>query len=453
LVALWFENVKLPGGWAGSVRVVVAQGIVQSVDVGAEPAPGDERHRLAAPGLPNLHSHAFQRAMAGAAERRGREADNFWSWREAMYQVAGAVGPEELEAVAAWAYVEMLETGFVRVGEFHYLHNDPRGAPYADPAEMSRRIVAAAESVGIGLTLLPVFYAHSGFGGAPPSARQRRFVLDLDTYERLHEGAQSACRELPGAVVGIAPHSLRATTEAELRALLAAHPAGPVHIHVAEQIREVNDCLAWCGQRPVGFLHDRFEIDRRWCLVHATHVEPGELQAMAQSGAVVGLCPITEANLGDGVFPAADFLAHGGRIGIGSDSNVLIDAAEELRLLEYAQRLVRRERNVLTAPGGSVGESLFDQALRGGAQALGVAGEGIAAGADASFVTLDLEHPALTGATPAEALDRWIFAARPSPVDCVWVRGVKVVSGGRHRDRDRLLARWRTAVAALQGRS
>jgi formiminoglutamate deiminase len=316
---------------------------------------------------------------------------------------------------------------------------------------MSRRIVAAAASAGIGLTLLPVFYAHSGFGGAPPSDRQRRFVLDLEGYGRLHEGAQAACRALAGAVVGIAPHSLRATTEAELRSLIAAHPAGPVHIHVAEQVQEVQDCLAWCGQRPVDFLHDRFAIDGRWCLVHATHVETGELQAMARSGAVVGLCPITEANLGDGVFPAGDFLARGGRIGVGSDSNVLIDAAEELRLLEYGQRLVRRERNVLTPPGRSVGESLFDQALRGGAQALGVAGEGIAIGAAASFVSLDLDHPALAGATPAEALDRWIFAARASPVDCVWVRGEKVVSGGRHRDRDRLLARWRTATAALRG--
>jgi len=453
LVALWFENAKLPGGWAQSVRVALAEGIVQSVDVGVEPAPGDERHRLAAPGLPNLHSHAFQRAMAGTAERRGAQADSFWSWREAMYHVADAVGPQELEAVAAWAYAEMLETGFVRVGEFHYLHNDPRGAPYADPAEMSRRIVAAAASAGIGLTLLPVFYAHSGFGGAAPSERQRRFVLDLEGYTRLHEGAQAACRELPGALVGIAPHSLRATTEAELRALLAAHPAGPVHIHVAEQTKEVEDCIAWCGQRPVRFLHDRFEVDGRWCLVHATHVETDELQVMGMSGAVVGLCPITEANLGDGVFPATDFLARGGRIGVGSDSNVLIDAAEELRLLEYGQRLVRRQRNVLTSPGGSVGETLFDQALLGGAQALGVAGEAIAVGAPASFVTLDLDHPALTSAAPAEALDRWIFAARPSPVDCVWVRGVKVVSRGRHRDRERLLAGWRAAIAALKKRS
>jgi formiminoglutamate deiminase len=369
-----------------------------------------------------------------------------------MYEVAGAIGPEELEAVAAWAYAEMLETGFVHVGEFHYLHNDPSGRAYADPAEMSRRIVGAAERTGIGLTLLPVFYAHSGFGGAPPSQRQRRFALDLEGYGRLIEGAAAAAGRLPGAVVGIAPHSLRAVTEAELRGLLDAFPAGPVHIHIAEQTAEVEDCLAWSGQRPVAFLHDRFAVDERWCLVHATHVETAELQAMADSGVVVGLCPITEANLGDGVFPAADFLARGGRIGIGSDSNVLIDAAEELRLLEYGQRLVRRERNVLAASGESLGEALCERARRGGAQALGVASAGIAAGELATFVSLDLAHPALAAAESSDVLDRWIFAARPSPVDCVWVRGEKLVCGGRHRDRERLLAGWRTAMAALRAK-
>jgi formiminoglutamate deiminase len=452
LGALWFETAKVASGWARSVRVVVADGEIASVEVGAAPAPGDERHGLVTPGLPNLHSHAFQRAMAGTAERRGPGADNFWSWRTAMYEVAGAIGPEELEAVAAWAYAEMLEAGFVRVGEFHYLHNDRDGQPYADPAEMSRRIAAAAERTGIDLTLLPVFYAHAGFGGAPPSERQRRFVLDLEDYGRLIEAAKTACRRLPGAVVGIAPHSLRAVTEAELRALLEAFPAGPVHIHIAEQTEEVEDCLAWCGQRPMAFLHDRFEIGDRWCLVHATHVEPGELQAVADSGAVVGLCPITEANLGDGLFPAADFLARGGRIGVGSDSNVLIDAAEELRLLEYGQRLVRRERNVLAVAGRSVGETLFEHTLQGGGQALGVTSGGIAVGEPATFVSVDLTHPSLAEAEPIDVLDRWIFAARPSPVDCVWVRGEKVVSGGRHRDRDRLLAGWRGAMAALKAR-
>jgi formiminoglutamate deiminase len=225
-----------------------------------------------------------------------------------------------------------------------------------------------------------------------------------------------------------------------------------VHIHIAEQMKEVEDCLAWCGRRPVEFLQGRFEVDARWCLVHATHVEADELAAIAASGAVVGLCPITEANLGDGLFPAAEFLARGGRLGIGSDSNVLIDAAEELRLLEYGQRLVRRERNVLSAAGESVGEALFDRVRRGGEQALGVATDGISVGAAATFVTLDLAHPALAEAEPAEVLDRWIFAARPSPVDCVWVRGEKVVSGGRHRDRDRLLAGFRSAMAALKAR-
>lgn len=452
MVALWFETARLPDGWAKAVRLQIDAGRIRSVEVGVAPAAGDERHSLGLPGLPNLHSHAFQRAMAGAAERRGAEADTFWSWRTAMYEVAAAIGPDELEAVAAWAYVEMLETGFVHVGEFHYVHNDPAGAAYADPAEMCRRIAAAAEATGIGLTLLPVFYAHSGFGGAAPSERQRRFVLDLESYGRLIEGAQAACAAVPGSVVGIAPHSLRAVTETELASLLALFPTEPVHIHVAEQTQEVEDCLAWSGRRPVALLTDRFEVDGRWCLVHATHVDAGELQAVARSGAVVGLCPITEANLGDGVFPAEAFLAQGGRFGIGSDSNVLIDAAEELRLLEYGQRLVRRERNVLARPGESVGERLFDGARRGGGQALGISGGGIATGEPATFVSLDMAQAAFAEAAPTEAIDRWIFAAGPSPVDCVWVRGEKLVSGGRHRDRDRLLAGWREAMAALRAK-
>jgi formiminoglutamate deiminase len=332
------------------------------------------------------------------------------------------------------------------VGEFHYLHRDLDGSAYADPAEMSARLTAAAEATGIGLTLLPVFYAHSGFGGAPPTAGQRRFVHDLDGFARLLDGARRALRALPDGGLGVAPHSLRAATQAELEALLKLASAGPVHLHIAEQGQEVADCLAWSGERPVEWLLNRFAVDPCWCLVHATHVSPRELERIARSGAVVGLCPITEANLGDGIFPASALLGLGGRFGVGSDSNVLIDPAEELRLLEYGQRLTTHHRNALAAPGGSTGERLFEEALRGGAQAMGVAPDVIAPGAPATFVSIDADHAAFAESRPEEVLDRWVFAARAPAVDCVWRWGRKVVAGGRHLQRQALVADFRTAL-------
>ena len=289
--------------------------------------------------------------MAGLAETRGGGEDSFWTWREVMYRFVERLTPDDVRAIAAQAYAEMLESGFTRVGEFHYLHHDAGGTPFADPARMAVEIIAAAQTTGIGLTLLPVFYAHSGFGGQPPGPRQGRFVHSVDDFARLVEGCRAAITALPDGVVGIAPHSLRAVTPDELAAILPLAQGGPVHIHIAEQTREVDDCLAWSGQRPVAWLLDHAPVDRRWCLVHATHMEDAEMRALAASGAIAGLCPITEANLGDGVFPAMDFLAAGGGLGVGSDSNVLIDLAEELRLLEYGQRLTRRSRARLRTPG------------------------------------------------------------------------------------------------------
>ena len=285
--------------------------------------------------------------MSGLAERRGPGADNFWSWRETMYRFALDMTPDQVEAVAAQAYVEMLEAGFTRVGEFHYLHHAPDGRPYDDVAEMSARIVAAADATRIGLTLLPVFYAHSGFGGAPPGDAQRRFICDLDLYARLVERARGLVRTLDGADLGLAPHSLRAVTPGELEAVGALAPERPLHIHIAEQVAEVDACLAWSGARPVEWLLDHADVGPRWCLIHATHMTPDETRRLAASGAVAGLCPITEANLGDGLFNAPDFVGRGGRFGIGTDSNVQIALADELRLLEYGQRLFHRARNVL----------------------------------------------------------------------------------------------------------
>ncbi len=441
----------LTEGWAENVRIAISGGRIVAAGAGIEPQAGDERHAILVPAMPNLHSHAFQRAMAGLAETRGPGADSFWSWREVMYRFALKMTPDDVEAVAAQLYVEMLEAGFGRVGEFHYLHHGPDGGAYADPAEMAARIVAAASATGLGLTLLPVFYAHSGFGGLPPGDGQRRFICDLDLFGKVLDGSRRIAAAIDGANVGVAPHSLRAVTPGELSAVVALAEGGPVHIHAAEQVREVEDCVAWSGERPVEWLLRHAGVDRRWCLVHATHMTGSETAALAASGAVAGLCPVTEANLGDGTFPAPEFVAAGGRFGIGSDSNVLIGVGDELRQLEYSQRLDRRARNVLATPGGSNGRALFDAALCGGARALGAPTGRIEPGADADIVSLDGSHPTLAGKSGDAILDAWIFAAGAG-VDCVWTRGKKRVEGGRHHLREAIAARYRRAMTGLAGR-
>ncbi|WP_404714226.1 formimidoylglutamate deiminase [Sphingomonas sp. MMS24-J13] len=449
-LCLHAREVLLPDGWGKQVRIVIEDGSITSIVPQSLPQPGDERHAVLLPGLPNLHSHAFQRGMAGFAETRGPGADSFWTWREAMYRFVGRIGPDDLTAVAALAYVEMLESGFTRVGEFHYLHHDRDGQPFGDPAEMSLAIMAAAEASGIALTHLPVFYAHAGFGGLAPHEGQRRFIHGLDDFARLLEGVRAAAAYLPDSIVGIAPHSLRAVTADELSALSDLAGEAPIHIHIAEQVREVEDCLQWSGARPVEWLFEHAAVDRNWCLVHATHMTEAETMILATSGAVAGLCPITEANLGDGIFPASSFLAAGGRYGIGSDSNVRIDATEELRLLEYGQRLSLRQRNVLAAGvGASTGEALWRGALKGGGQALGDHEAGIAIGRPADLVSLDTEHPSLWERRNAQLIDGLIFAAGQPAVDCVWRRGRKVVSGGRHIARDRIAQIYRTALAKM----
>ncbi|MCW3848238.1 formimidoylglutamate deiminase [Sphingomonas sp. LB-2] len=425
---LWFETAWIAGEWADRVRVTASGATADS-----DPQSGDERHAIGIPGLPNVHSHAFQRGMAGLAEARGPGSDDFWSWRELMYRFVDRLSPDDLEAIAAQAYAEMLESGFTRVGEFHYLHHAPDGRPYADPAEMAARIAAAAEDTGIGLTLLPVFYAHGGFGGAPAGEAQRRFLNTPDSFARLIE---SACGLTD--IVGIAPHSLRAVMPDELRAILPL--GGPIHIHIAEQVKEVVDCEAWSGRRPVEWLLGEMPVGPDWTLVHATHVTDAERTALAASGAVAGLCPITEANLGDGIFPAAAYLDEGGLIGVGSDSNVRIDAAEELRLLEYGQRLTSRARNVLAAAGRSTGARLFDAALTGGRKSLGAT--------DDSWVSLNPADPAFANRSGDAILDSWIFAAH-APVDCVWLNGEKLVANGRHIHADAIATRYRATLARL----
>jgi formiminoglutamate deiminase len=446
--SLFAEAALLPYGWASGVRIETAGGRITEVEAGAEAKAGDERVAILIPGMPDVHSHAFQRGMAGLAETRGPGADSFWSWREVMYRFALSMTPDHVEAVAAQLYAEMLEAGFTGVGEFHYLHHDVDGRPYADIAEMAGRIAAAATETGIGLTLLPVFYAHSGFGGQAPTRGQRRFINDLNGFARLVESSRKAVESIPEAVVGVAPHSLRAVTPQELQTVTALTPDGPIHIHAAEQMREVEDCIEWSGARPIEWLLANTELDARWCLIHATHMTEAETKEMAKAGAIAGLCPITEANLGDGTFPGRRFAAKGGRFGIGSDSNVLIGVADELRQLEYSQRLARQARNVLAKPGQSNGRALFDAAVAGGGVALGTGEGGLAAGTPADFVSLDPSHPSLTGKKGDAILDAWIFA-NGTRVDCVWVRGKKLVEGGRHLAKDAIAKRFRKAMMEL----
>jgi formimidoylglutamate deiminase len=463
-----------PGGWISPGYLTVdGQGRIASVSK-VPPPDWDDAASLrlegyAIPGMPNLHSHAFQRAMVGRAEAATPgQADSFWSWRSAMYRVAALVEPEDLEALAAFLYVEMLEAGYTAAGEFHYLHHPPAGGHYDDPTELSRRILEAARRADIGLTHLPVLYQQGGFG-RPAEDHQRRFVHAdpkgyLDLVARLFEVVRgegsSGRRHLR---IGIAPHSLRAVSPEALNAAVAGlrllDDAAPVHLHIAEQMAEVEDCLAHHGRRPVALLLDTMDVDERWCLVHATHLDDAEVRDLAGSGAIAGLCPTTEANLGDGLFPAEAYLSAGGRFGVGSDSHASVSVIEELRLLEYGQRLAHRRRNVLAAsetaeraPAQSVGRRLFDAAVAGGAQALGLAGGDLVPGRRADLVILDPEHPRLVGHGPMTALDAWIFGAAQDAIRDVFVGGRHVVEGGRHVDREPILNDLRRTMQRLRDR-
>ncbi|KFN48619.1 formimidoylglutamate deiminase [Arenimonas composti] len=395
-------------------------------------------------GMPNLHSHAFQRAMAGLAERQTHPEDSFWTWRELMYRFAGRINPDSQYAVAAQLYAEMLEAGFTSVCEFHYLHHQPDGRPYDDHGAMSKALVAAARDTGMRLSLLPVLYMTGGFDGRPLGERQRRFGHSLQAYQSLIDDLRPLASDT--LAIGVALHSLRAVPPGALQELLAwiGDAALPIHIHIAEQIGEVQECEALRGARPVEWLLANADVDRRWSLVHATHLNAAEVQGIAASGATVAICPTTEANLGDGLFPLRDYLAAGGSWGIGSDSHVSVSPVEELRWLEYGQRLVQRRRNIAVgAAVPSTGECLFGEALRGGLRACGQAG------AAADTVVLDADAPALAGARGDDLLDRLVFAGNRCLVRDVHVAGRQVVRDGRHLDRDRIARRYADTLRAL----
>lgn len=450
--AYQFKKALLPDGWADEVCVAVGDdGLIAQVSPG-NPSPGAERiEGIALPGLPNLHCHAFQRGMAGLAERRGPTGDSFWTWREVMYRFLSQLTPDDVEAIAAYAYLEMLEAGFTTVGEFHYLHHDPAGRPYADIGEMAARIAAASAATGIGLTLLPSLYTYGGFGHAAPNPGQIRFINPTDRFVTLMERSRAIMARLPGGKIGIAPHSLRAVSPEQLREAAAIFATGPVHIHAAEQTREVDDCVSSLGARPVQWLLDEITIDQRWCLIHATHMTDDETTRLARSGAVVGLCPLTEGSLGDGIFNGETYLAANGHFGIGTDSNIQIDAPAELRQLEYSQRLKARARNVMTTTEGeSTGRSLYTRALAGGAQALGQPIGALAPGHRADIVVLNADHPDLAGATSDDMrLDIFIFSAGRSLIRTVIAGGKPVVEHGRHFARDTIAQSYRITVARL----
>jgi len=434
-------------GWQADATLdVAANGRLLDATSGTSEPIG----RWVLPGMPNLHSHAFQRAMAGLAERKGRSDDSFWSWRETMYAFAAAIGPDELKAIAAQLYVEMLKAGYTQVCEFHYLHHRPDGTPYAQPEAMSLALIEAARETGIALTLLPVLYISGGFDGRALTARQRRFGHAVEGYLRLLETLRQ--HESDDLRVGIALHSLRAVPEAAMRDVLASDMAKtcPIHIHVAEQIGEVQDCLATRGARPVEWLFEHAAVDARWCLVHATHLTAAETLQLARSGAVAGLCPTTEANLGDGLFPLAAYQDAGGTFGIGSDSHISISPVEELRWLEYGQRLTSGHRNIAArAQGVSVGETLWRAALRGGAQASGLPVGELRGGARADLIVLDETSPLLAARDARSMLDSFLFAGNTPLVRDVMCGGQWVVRDFRHHDEARIAARYRATVSAL----
>ncbi len=450
---IWAEQALLPEGWAENVLVEIGQdGRIAAVTPGAAP----EGHRVGAlvPAPVNLHSHAFQRAMAGMTEKRGPNGrDTFWTWRQLMFRFLEALDPDDIEAIAAFVQLEMLEAGYAAVAEFHYVHHQPDGAPYADIGELSGRIAAASQTSGIGLTLLPVLYQQAGCNGAPLAPGQVRFGNSIDRFARLHARAGEIVAALPpDAGLGVAPHSLRAVSRDGLAAAVALSPQTPLHLHLAEQVGEVEEVLAAYGQRPVEWLLDCHDVDARWCLIHATQMTEAETRGLAATGAVAGLCPITESSLGDGIFNGVTFLDAGGRFGIGSDSNIRIALSEELRTLEYSQRLSERGRALLATEALSTGRRLFSAAVAGGAQAAQRASGAIAPGQWADLIALDTTAIDLDGCKGDALLDSYIFAGDDRMIGDVWSAGRHLVRAGRHIHRDAIANRYRRTMAALRDR-
>ncbi|WP_170351125.1 formimidoylglutamate deiminase [Ruegeria atlantica] len=442
------KTALLGSDWIHDVRVEIDHGRISRVQYQASALPDDTRVDVLLPALANLHSHAFQRAMAGMTETRMAGRESFWTWRNLMYRFLDRLTPDQIEAIAALVFMEMQEAGYASVGEFHYVHHQPGGAAYDQLSELSQRIFSAAHQSGIGLTHLPVLYTYGGVAQDKLSGGQLRFSNDVSRFLNLVDDCRN---KLPStdSILGVAPHSLRATSPTDLRELLQNTPKGPVHIHIAEQVQEVADVQSALGQRPVAWLLDNADVNARWCLIHATHMTDAETRTLAQSGAVAGLCPITEANLGDGIFNGATYVAENGRFGVGSDSNIRISLPEELRTLEYSQRLRDQQRAVLVPGEGSVGHALYTGAAQGGAQALGRNAGEIAEGKLADLLAIDRTHPTLCALTDDQLLDGLCFAAPDGLVIDLWSAGRHMVKQGRHVARDQIISAYRSAIAGL----
>lgn len=441
----------LADGWHDQVLITVnPAGVITALTPNSEPGEAIRLAGSVIPAIANLHSHAFQRAMAGLAEVAGDPQDSFWTWRDLMYRMVQRLSPQQVGDIAALLYIEMLKGGYTQVAEFHYLHHDAQGKAYPHD-DMLQQLMAAADTAGIGQTLLPVLYSYSGFGSQPASDGQRRFIQQTEAYLQQQQRLSHWVADKPLFNHGLCFHSLRAVNEAQMREVLAASPDHlPVHIHVAEQEKEVNDSLAWSGERPVAWLMNRFAVDARWCLIHATHLDEDEIARLAASGAVAGLCPTTEANLGDGIFPAVEYIARGGRWGIGSDSHVSLSTLEELRWLEYSQRLRDRRRNRITAADQpSVGDLLWQQAAQGGAQACGIQSGELAVGKRADWLVLKADAW-LSSVDSASLLNRWLFAGQREQIRDVYVAGQAVVEQGQHPAEEACAARFAAAMRALR---
>jgi formiminoglutamate deiminase len=449
MTGLFADWALLPEGWRSHVRVTISQdGFIESVTPNISAHSTDQRlpGKLLVPAPGNLHSHAFQRAMAGHAETRNEGHGSFWTWRETMYGFLAQLDPDDIEAIAAFAYMEMLETGFAAVGEFHYLHHAANGTAYENPAEMAQRIIAASKRTGMGLTLLPVLYERGGTDNRPLNTHQSRFGCDWDRYQTLHHAIKLSRKD---QVLGVAAHSLRAVTPDNLARLASTYQDLPLHLHIAEQEAEVRDVIQSHGTSPVAWLLDNIPVGSNWCLVHATHMSHDETTALARSGAIAGLCPVTEGNLGDGIFSASDFITSGGRYGLGSDSNIRISLTEEMRLLEYSQRFKERRRAVMRRDPGSVGHALFQNILGGGAAALQRPSGQIAPGFWADMIALDADTILPFVPSSDQWMDHWIFVSGDTAVQDVWSAGRPMVQQGSHIHRESISAAFRETMARL----
>lgn len=453
MVALFASSARLPEAWANDVRFEIGRnGTIEAIMTGASAAGAEKILGPVIPGMPNLHSHAFQRAFAGLAEKRSADGDDFWAWREAMYRFLAVLSPDDVEIIATLLYIELAKAGYSRVCEFHYLHNDTHGRRYPEPQAMARAHLRAAKMAGIGITLVPTLYTSGGFGGKPLSDRQRRFAISVDEFVAMVKGLEDEVQSEPNASVALGIHSLRGTRENEIEQVLIVLPDRSIHIHVSEQQREVDECVAWCGKAPIAQLHHRFGLDKRWNLIHATHATPEEIALIAGSGATVTLCPSTEGNLGDGFFPADAYFRHGGVFGIGSDSHVTLDPREELRLFEYGRRLQAQKRTLSADERmPHVGAWLWLHAAQGGEQASAAPVGKLHKGYRADFVVLDGEAPGMLGREGDQLLDGFVFAAGAGAIRETWIGGQRLAAQSRHPGEAEAREKFRRAMQRWQG--